>query len=242
MELRIYEALPSTNTLAKEWARGGAPQGAMVIAGRQTAGRGRLGRSFFSPEGGLYMSLILSPESFNPLLLTPLAGVACCHALSPLSEGPIKLKWVNDVLLHSQKLGGILAERIALGSSLGPFILGIGLNLIPFQAEAPVYPEELRDKAISLRIPQGLQIEDIALSIRGALFDCLQNPDKAMEDYRRLCATLGQKVRFQLEGSEFLGIAREVDGDGALLVQCGERLVRVLAGEVTLRRSDGSYA
>ncbi|NLD35175.1 MAG: biotin--[acetyl-CoA-carboxylase] ligase, partial [Clostridiales bacterium] len=115
LPLRCLGSIDSTNTMAKQWARQGVPHGAAVLADRQTAGRGRLGRSFFSPEGGLYMSLIVDSVGIPPGQLTTLAAVAVLRAAEQVTGRQLHIKWVNDLLLDGRKVCGILTEGIVQG-------------------------------------------------------------------------------------------------------------------------------
>jgi BirA family biotin operon repressor/biotin-[acetyl-CoA-carboxylase] ligase len=118
----------------------GAPEGTAILARRQTAGRGRAGRGWDSPEGNLHLSVLLRPDA--PLREAPLFGLAAAVALADatvaaLSGAPVALKWPNDLLLGGAKAGGILAEAAAEGGRIGHLILGIGVNL----AHAPALPD-----------------------------------------------------------------------------------------------------
>jgi len=153
----IYNSLESTNITAKELAAKGAKHGTVLIADSQTAGKGRYGRSFFSPPGhGLYMSFILQPEFFgyeNTTLITAFAAVAVCEAIEAITDTPVagksiksktpQIKWVNDVFINGKKVCGILTESvISSDSSVIPWIvLGIGVN---FKTPKAGFPEDLQ--------------------------------------------------------------------------------------------------
>ncbi|MBQ9735701.1 MAG: biotin--[Clostridia bacterium] len=147
------QTLPSTNAILKEMAKGGAPEGTVLVALRQTAGYGRHGRSFFSPEGtGLYFSLLLRPSfaAADAPHLTPLAAVALALAVERLFPVRAEIKWVNDLYLDGKKAAGILSES-ALGTdgALAYTVVGVGVNLLP-----PVggFPEGLLATAL---LPEG---------------------------------------------------------------------------------------
>ena len=140
----------STNRVLKELARAGAPAGTVVLAHRQTAGRGRLGKSFHSPEGGLYLSLLLPPGNtpVKPQSITAAAAVAVCDALEASGICRPEIKWVNDIYLQGRKVCGILAERaLNPDGSAQWIVLGLGLNLA---APAGGWPRELEGIAGSL--------------------------------------------------------------------------------------------
>ena len=130
--LKYYDCLPSTNNTAKELAIAGAPEGTVVIAGRQTAGRGRLGRSFHAPEHlGLYFSVILRPncKPEDLMHLTCCVGVAMCNAVEKAAGIRPQIKWINDLIVNRRKLGGILTElSVGADGYVEYAIVGIGIN------------------------------------------------------------------------------------------------------------------
>lgn len=150
-EAVCFDVLPSTNDYAKQLATEGKQEGTVVLADSQTAGKGRLGRRFFSPEhSGLYMSLILRPKAFqqDAGLLTACGAVAVHQAILELSGVCTDIKWVNDIYFKNKKLCGILAESQFTSSGSFDFvILGIGINLVPPKEG---YAEEIRGTATSL--------------------------------------------------------------------------------------------
>ena len=140
----VFDTLRSTNDTARELARQGAPEGTVVIAASQTGGRGRMGRSFFSPDGtGLYMSILLRPKlpAEDSLLITTAAAVAAAEALEEISGRSMGIKWVNDIYCGGKKVCGILTEGgYGTDGSLAYAILGIGVNLF---APEGGFPSEL---------------------------------------------------------------------------------------------------
>ena len=145
----LYDHLPSTNQTAREMASDGAPDGTVIIAREQSAGRGRLQRSFFSPGGtGLYMSLILrrSLHAADALRLTPLAAVATAEAIEEMIGHKVDIKWVNDIYLGGKKVCGILIEGAVdpTTQSLSYAVVGIGVNITP---PAGGFPEAIRQIA-----------------------------------------------------------------------------------------------
>lgn len=144
LQVTVLAETDSTNRVLKELARAGAPAGTAVIARRQTGGRGRMGKAFYSPEGGLYLSLLLRPDAnvVKAVSLTAAAAVAVCRTLEKHGVSDAKIKWVNDIFLRDRKVCGILAES-ALGLDGSPawVVLGVGLNLAP---PADGWPTELK--------------------------------------------------------------------------------------------------
>ena len=149
-EVQIFSELDSTNRYLKELAREGAREGTVIIANRQSAGRGRLGRSFFSPEGtGIYMSILLRPEIElqKSVRITSMAAVAVARAIEKISGIEAKIKWVNDIFLNGKKVCGILTESgiHTVTGTLDYAVLGIGVNVGKIE-----FPEELKKIATSV--------------------------------------------------------------------------------------------
>jgi len=144
-----YPVLDSTNDEARRLIRGGAGEGLVVVADAQTSGRGKPGFAWFSPPGNLYLSAVIKPYK-NQRDLAPITLLAAVAARAA-SRLPLVIKWPNDLLLHGQKLGGILTERVPSGH----LIIGIGINL---NSQRQDFPGALRRTATSLRIATGKKI------------------------------------------------------------------------------------
>ena len=242
-----YDTIDSTNNRAKELAKGGAPHGTVIISGSQTAGRGRLGRSFHSPEGlGIYLSVILRPDCPPEELmhLTSCAAVAMCDAVEHVSGIRPGIKWINDLILDKQKLGGILTEL-----SVNPkttktdyAIIGVGINCLHRKED---FPEELQSIATSLALA-GKQVSpaDLAAAMVTALhkMDSRLPEDKwlIMRQYRTACITLKKKVTV-IRGDQIrFAKAWDVDDEGRLAVSFSDGTVELLnSGEVTIRGENG---
>ncbi len=162
-EVHFYEEIDSTNRLAKELAAEGTAEGTVILADRQTAGRGRLGKSFHSPAGGLYLSVILRPK----LPLSDMMAVTACAASAvhaALADLGIitKIKWVNDLFLNDRKICGILCEGgfHPQNGSMEFLVIGIGLNLRPDAA----LPAELTDIVTDIRTETGQDLSRNAVA------------------------------------------------------------------------------
>lgn len=237
----FYEScLDSTNRLLKEMAAAGAENGAVLIAGRQTGGRGRLGRGFVSPEGGLYLSLLLRPEGppERAASLSALAAVAVCRAVRAAAGVEAAVKWPNDVLLHGKKLCGILAES-AVEAGKVRVVLGIGVNA---NLRREDFPEELRETACSLLTETGRPVDLDALA--GELIRTLDTLTAAwaadagafLEEYRRLCVTPGREVLVLRGGAGRRALALAVNDGGSLRVRWPDgREEDICSGEVSVR-------
>ena len=243
LRLQYVPSLPSTNTALKAMAAEGAPEGTVLIAGEQTAGRGRMGRSFYSPPGsGLYLSLLLRPQlpAAEAVRLTACAAVAVAEAVEALSGLETQIKWVNDVLIGGKKICGILTEgSLDIESGrLSWAVVGIGVN-----TAVPVgdFPPELRDTAgavFGAERPPALRCR-LAAGILDRLADyCARPADPAVfEAYRSRSLVLGREITVHSPGKEpEAALALDLDSDFGLLVRLADGSVRQLgSGEVSVR-------
>lgn len=243
-KLHYFPCIDSTNTRAKAMAAGGAPHGTVLVADSQTAGRGRLGRSFLSPAGsGIYMSVILRPQCRPDQLmhLTCAVAVAVCGAVSAATGLQPGIKWINDLVIGKRKVAGILTElSVSPSDALVSYaVVGIGINCAQQAAD---FPPELRNTATSLSQAAGKPIDRprLAAAMIEALWDMSQNllTDRAsmMARYRSGCVTLGKAVSVHRFDQVRHGTALDVAEDGALLVQFSDgHQEAVSAGEVSVR-------
>ncbi len=246
--VEVHEALASTQDRARELARAGAPHGTLVVAGVQTGGRGRLRRSWGSPEGGLWMSLVLRPvlEAAAASRVTQTAAVAVAKALRELGAN-VGIKWPNDLLAEpgGRKICGILAESSIRGAAPGEApgvdhaILGVGLN-------ANLDPEDLGvtdHEVATLRHELGRDIEPLDLLrrlLRSLQADLKRIHDFAaiLDDWRVLSVTLGERVRVRRSGEILEGRAVDLGSGGELLLLTAKGLVGLYEGEVERLRRD----
>lgn len=237
----VLAVTSSTNGVVRERANNGETEGLAVIAGAQTKGRGRLGRTFYSPaDTGIYMSLLLRPEGFTPaeaIRVTTMAAVAASEAIERVSGRKTQIKWVNDVFMDGKKVCGILTEgSFSLeNENLEYMVLGVGMNV--YEPEGG-FPEELKD-------------------IAGSIFDQRQNDGKNRlaaefmnafmayyrernteyaEQYRRRSMVLGRAVDVITAGGRRRAWALDVDQDCRLVVRYenGE-IVHLSSAEVSIR-------
>ena len=240
-----HRSIGSTNEVAKELAAQGAPEGTLVIADEQTAGKGRLGRRWLAPSGtSLLMSLLFCPHFLAPYQtqrLTMICSLAVVEAIESVTGLAAAIKWPNDIVVQGRKAGGILTELGATGEHLNYAVVGLGLNVnLDFGAAEAM--GELVATATSLSQELGEEVSRLAL-----LWRILENVESR---YQRLRAgelphnewasrliTLGNRVVVDTPQGAVEGWAEGVDADGALIVRTehGERQ-RVLAGDVTLRK------
>ena len=237
-----YDSTDSTNTRAKELGKAGAPHGTVVLAGKQTGGRGRMGRQFHSPENlGIYLSVILRPQCRAETLmhLTCAVAVAICDGVEKVCGVRPNIKWINDLVLSGRKLGGILTElSIDPATGMVDFaVVGIGINC---RHQKEDFPEALQSIATSLAM-EGLADDPAVLSaaLIHALWDLshtLGEKDARMDRYRRDCITLGKEITVHRADGVFPGTALDVDSDGGLLVRRKDGVViTVSSGEVSVR-------
>ena len=236
--LTCYESTDSTNLRAKEWARRGGELPAAFLADAQTAGRGRLGRCFLSPAGGLYMSVALDCGGTHPGGLTTLAAAAVLRAGDKLGLPELQIKWVNDLMQHGMKVGGILAEGLAVSrGAITQAVIGIGIN-----TGGESFPQELSEKAASLDtggIP--LERERLAALIISELFYGLPRVPEHMALYRSRCLSIGRDIRFERQNRTAYGHTLGITDEGALIVQTETGVTLLQAGEVSIRGLDGNY-
>ena len=242
-EFFCFDSLSSTNDLAKELSSAGHGQGTLVLADCQTAGRGRMGRCFQSPDqSGLYMSLVLRPDENqqSPGLLTACAAVAVRRAVFELTGQQTDIKWVNDLYYGGKKLCGILAEgQIGSSVALETVILGIGINIsVPKEGYAP----EISGQAISLaempgQAPTFDRIELCAKIV--SQFEAIYTafPQKEfLEEYRAASLVLGKRISYQKAGVRYEGLALAIDDEAQLVVETGGKTESLGTGEVSLVR------
>ena len=245
-EIYYFPSTDSTNREAKILAYRNVPDGTVVVAEEQTGGKGRLNRNFYSPRGkGLWFSLVLRPRlvpSDSPKC-TLLAAVSIAHAMARFGLRA-QIKWPNDLMFDGRKLVGILTELSAEMSRITYIVLGIGINVNIAREE---FPTELKGVATSLMEMSGERLSRIKF-FRAVpeefdkLYVEIANDPKGgfvrmLDEWRKYNITLGKPVRVitASTGEYFNGIARDIDADGALLVETADGLERVFAGDVSIR-------
>lgn len=244
-KLVCLSEVDSTNTRAKELAMAGEPDGLVVVADCQTAGRGRMGRSFQSPKGkGVYLTTLLRPHLPPERLMcvTAMAGVAVCGAVEEVCGLSPGLKWPNDPVLNGRKLCGILTELSleAETGSLQYLVVGIGVNVLHTPED---FSPEVAAIATSVAAELGKPVSRPALTAAliarlDQLRSALATGDTSgyLEEYRRRCVNLGKQVRLLSPSGERGGEAIDVDRDFGLVVRLDDGSVTtVRSGEVSVR-------
>lgn len=225
LNLTVLPTAPSTNALVREKANQGCPEGCVIVACEQTAGRGRYGRQFFSPaDTGVYLSLLLRPRAYSPqqaTCLTAAAAAAMCQAIEAVTGQQPDIKWVNDIFLHGKKVCGILTEA-AVGLETGYLdymVLGVGVNLYP---PLEGFPEEIRPVAGSVLEHSCPEAKNrLAGEFLNRFWDFYTHPERRayLEDYRARSLAIGRNVTVLSAGRAVSAYAYGIDDDFRLLVR-----------------------
>ena len=241
--IHYFDTIGSTNDEARRMAKSGAPHGTVLIAGHQTGGHGRRGRSFHSPAGsGIYMSVLLRPNCIPTELmhLTCAAAVAMCDAIEQAVGFRPGIKWTNDLVCGKRKIGGILTELGFTNQGLVDYaIIGIGINCTQTELD---FPEDIRSIAASLAMVSQTCVETDVVA--AAMIQALQKMDsqllsakvQILAQYKKDCITLGQEIVLLRGDEKRYGIARDIDPDGGLVVEFQSGTLEVVSsGEVSVR-------
>ncbi|MEW5937807.1 MAG: biotin--[acetyl-CoA-carboxylase] ligase [Candidatus Thermoplasmatota archaeon] len=230
-----YDVLGSTNAAAKALASEGAAEGTVIVAEVQSAGRGRLGRAWHSPKGGLWLSVILRPQipPSRAALLSLTAGVAVARTLRALHSMAARLKWPNDVMIDERKVAGILSEASVKGDALEYVVVGIGLNVNnpgrEIAAPSAVSVSEVVGGAVDL-----MEIERaLCFELERAYMEMLRDPSGLLAAWKALADTIGRYVEVSTTQGAVRGLASDLSLDGELVIETDAGRVRVSAGDCT---------
>ncbi|MCR3922644.1 MAG: biotin--[acetyl-CoA-carboxylase] ligase [Firmicutes bacterium] len=239
-KIYAYATIDSTNRRARELAQDGASDGTIVVAEMQTEGRGRLGREWNSPQGGIWLSLILRPQiqPFKVQSITLLTAVVAAETTELIADVAVGIKWPNDLLLHGKKVAGILTEVSAEMDCVRYLIVGIGLNA---NVAITSFPESVKDIATSLLVQTGQAVQRTEwVRIFLQRFEqeynyVVQHGFSAiLKRWREYSITLGQDVVVHCAGQRIVGHAVDINEQGALLVETANGIEAFWAGEVSL--------
>ena len=241
-DIHYYPEVESTNNVAKKLAADGCREGTLIVAERQSSGRGRISRGWYSPYGkGIWMSVVLKPP-FSPQeapKCTLMAAVAINKAIREFTGVQSGIKWPNDILYNGKKLVGILTEMSAEMDAINYIVIGMGINV---NINAAEFPDEIADIASSLSEATGRKVE--RLPLLAAILKQLEKLytdvtahgfEQMFDEWRAQSVTLGQAVAVVAANNKFEGVAVNIDEDGALLVKAADGLKRVIAGDVSIR-------
>lgn len=239
--LEVHQTVSSTNTLAKEMAANGAKEGTVIIAREQTSGRGRMGRSFYSPNStGIYFSIILRPtlSMEDSLKITTATAVAVAKAIETIAKLPAKIKWVNDIFVDDKKVCGILTEA-SLNFESGGLeyaVVGIGLNIA-----TESFPEDLKNVAGSIykEKPEDSPVTSILLAEIlnniGQIMNSLTD-NKYLDEYKSRSFLIGKKILVLRNNDSIPAKAIDVDDKARLVVEYQDKTREALtSGEVSIR-------
>ena len=243
MALEVHQSVNSTNTVAREKAATGAADGYTVVAGNQTAGRGRMGRSFHSPaKTGIYISIVLRPERYDPqqaVKLTTMAAVAVCEAIESVSGEKAEIKWVNDVFVQEKKVCGILTEAsFNLEDGMLEYaVLGVGINV--FEPEGG-FPDEIKNIAGAVFSKSE---NDAKNRLAGQFinhfmkyYHNVNGDSDYAEEYRRRSFVIGKNVNVITPKGTREALVLDVDRECRLLVEYEDGTRESLfSGEISIR-------
>jgi BirA family transcriptional regulator, biotin operon repressor / biotin---[acetyl-CoA-carboxylase] ligase len=240
-----FDELASTNDTARECAIEGASAGLTIVARKQTAGKGRLGRKWSSPmDEGLYLSIILRPQTTpaKASLITLAAAIAVAETFTFDFETAADIKWPNDLLINGRKVCGILVESAIENNRLQYAILGIGVNLTQTS-----FPDELQDRATSLYIERRSAVspdeflQPLLRRLKEWYPACLSQPEKIVSRWQEL-SSFAKDCAVRIISSEMIieGVTRGLAASGALLVELDDGEIReIVSGEVSVRKQSG---
>lgn len=232
-----HPTLTSTMETARKEARRGTANGTVVIAGEQTAGRGRLKRTWFSPGGNIALSIILYPDTAGLPFLIMIASLAAASSIEGVTGLKTQIKWPNDILIRGKKVAGILIENEVKGGKASYAVIGIGINI-------GLHPDNIREisniaTSLEEELGETVSREDVIRSLLTEfelLYLQLPNIEPIFNAWRDRLVTLGQKVTATWGEDTIRGIAESVDESGALMIRLADgSLTKVVAGDVTLR-------
>ncbi len=235
-QLYQYTTITSTMDVAKELARDGAAEGTVIIANKQTWGKGRAGRAWLSPEGNLAMSIILRPSMENLPQLIMVASLAVVRAIKSVSGLETHIKWPNDVMVKNKKICGILIESEVKGTAINFAIIGIGINV----NLNPVAFPEISSLATSLLQELGTEVSRnelcyVVLSELEKLYLEAKAGAPTYKEWQQHMNTLGKSIRVKLGESVEQGIAESVTKGGNLMLRdANGNLTEIIAGDVEI--------
>lgn len=229
-----HDVIPSTNSLAKELFNT-LPSTSVITAEGQTAGRGRMGRNFYSPSNtGAYFSVVIKGNfTFDTAMaFTPLTAVAVCKAIENITSLRPKIKWVNDVYLNDKKVCGVLTESIVDEKGLSGVIIGVGVNL-----QTQDFPTDVIATSLFYK---GLECHELIGAITAEILK--ETPYIAqyryIDEYRKRDLLYGESIKYIQNGSELLGVCKGISSTAGLIVEGQDGKTTILtSGEVTVRKA-----
>lgn len=244
-EYKYFHSIDSTNNEARKAAISGGSEGLVIAAETQTSGRGRLGRSWVTPEyTSIAFSLILKPD-MKPCDSAGLAlvmGTAVCRALRKAAHLDAGVKWPNDIIVSGKKVCGILTEMDAYGDHINYIVAGVGINV-----NVDKFPDDLKDKASSIKleagrsIPRYVVLASVLMEFE-VLYGCFKSKGfgSIVDEFKSMSVTLGKDVSVSSASERFEGRAVDITADGLLVVRLNDGSERkVISGDVSVRGVNG---
>ena len=244
---RIYyfDEIDSTQNYALQISNNTNENGAIIIAEKQTHGKGRLNRKWYSPEGGIWLSVIIHPEfQISDATIIPLAAsLALCESIKKVHKIKTDVKWPNDITIDGKKVAGMLIDTSIQGNKVENLVLGIGINFAVniqqiekrlknspnFYGVTSLFPEKNRPSKIELLVQFLLELEKVINSlIKG-------KNTKIIRDWSKHTNMFGKTISVNTGNGKISGIAKKIDSDGALIIKTGTKNRRIFVGDVTLR-------
>lgn len=240
--IMVHKTIGSTNTEAKLLIMQDAPHGTVILSEEQTSGRGRMGRSFYSPSNsGIYMSIILKPklDINDSVLITTATSVAVCLAIEKISQYKPKIKWVNDIYINEKKVCGILTEAVTdiESGTISSVIVGIGLNV-----KTENFPDELKETAGAIfasHTSNSIRNQLSAEIINNVLYMLVNLKDRNfLKIYRERSMIIGERIKYLKNNQWHEGYAKDIDEYGGLVVFHDDGSEETLhSGEISVRKT-----
>ncbi len=243
----VFALKTSASTNAEAMTRlmsGNLKHGTLIVADEQTNGRGRMGKTFFSPKKGIYMSVSLCKSVENMqdvMVITPAAAVAVQRSISKLTGIDVKIKWVNDIYIEKKKLCGILtqADIDFESGKAGTFIVGIGINFVEQD-----FPDDIKDRACALFEGQPtITRSQLIAEIYGNLMTLTDNLSdrEFMKEYKEHSMVVGKEISYAINCEEKRGKVIDIDNDGGLVIQEGDKTRKLTCGEISIRSAENEW-
>ena len=236
--IHFYQEVTSTNDIAKKFVDNDAPEGTVIIAEQQTAGRSRSKNDWASPEGGIWMTLILKPEVtlLEASKLTIVTGVSIAKTLHDKFNLDAGIKWPNDIMIGNKKICGILTEAVTDYDDLKAVLIGVGIDVNINQSDLP---DDLQDITTTISEETSEEIKraeimKVFFSIFEELYEEFKNGQfkHIIGEWRRLSSTTGNRVKVYKDGKAMLADAVGIDNQGALIVELDDgSLEKIISGE-----------
>lgn len=241
LKVNSFKSVGSTNVLARKMAALGCDEGTTVVATKQTAGKGRLGRTFLSKRGGVYFSIVLRPKESTDtsLFITVAAAVAAACAIEAVSNKKCQIKWVNDIYINSKKVCGILTEGcFNVDGSLDYAVLGVGVNLFKpkggFPSNLPLADSIFKKKDKILR--KTAKKEQFLAEFANIFFPFYNNLEKKdfITEYQNRSLLTGKKITYTKDGQNYCGTVNGIDNDARLIIEVDGKKEILSHGEIQI--------